>query len=188
MLVVCGGRVSEPGYLNQMKNVYRNNLLNIKVLSHGRAPINVVQYAAELKMKASREAQGTGDPYLEFDEVWCVLDVDEHESLNRARDLARAQNIHLAVSNPCFELWLLLHFRSQNSSITTSDVQRACRGYMPGYEKEVPFSKIDPSYDHALRRATALEVHHTKQNHLGANPSTDIYKITEKIRKRAYEQ
>jgi hypothetical protein len=49
------------------------------------------------------------------DEVWCVFDVDEHPKLAEARDQANANGIQLAVSNPCFELWLLLHFQEHRA-------------------------------------------------------------------------
>ena len=187
ILVVCGGKVSEPRYLSEMKKVYRNNLVQLTVVAQGRAPVNVVRHAAGLRGQAERTSGSMGDPYLHYDEVWCVLDVDDHASLQVAKELARNENIFLAISNPCFELWLLLHFVSQTATISTKDVQRACLKHMPTYKKEVPFAALDPLYPNALRRAKELEVHHIRRNSNGGNPSTEIYKIIEKIRRRPYE-
>ena len=64
-----------------------------------------------MKREAERVAKRQRDSYLAFDEVWCVHDVDDHPRLDEARIMARDNDISLAVSNPCFELWLLLHFR-----------------------------------------------------------------------------
>ncbi|MFL6141746.1 MAG: RloB family protein [Labedaea sp.] len=39
----------------------------------------------------------------DFDEIWCVVDVDQFD-LAAATSLARDRGIRLAVSNPCFEV------------------------------------------------------------------------------------
>jgi len=50
-----------------------------------------------------------------FDERWLVLDVDRWPS-HRLADVcqrALAKSYRLAISNPCFEVWLLLHVLAQ---------------------------------------------------------------------------
>jgi hypothetical protein len=187
ILVVCGGKISEPKYLAEVKKVYRNNLVQLTIVAQGQAPINVVQHAAGLRNQAEQRSGNVGDTYLHYDEVWCVLDVDDHASLRRAKELAQNENILLAISNPCFELWLLLHFVSQMAAISTKDVQRACLKHMPTYKKEVPFLALDRLYPDAVKRAKELEEHHSRRNSNGGNPSTEIYKIIEKIRRRPYQ-
>ena len=60
----------------------------------------------------------------DFDEIWCVFDTDAHENLPHAIEEARQSGIAVAVSNPCFELWLVLHVREQTAYIDRHDVQR----------------------------------------------------------------
>jgi len=51
----------------------------------------------------------------EDDQLWALLDTDHWikrnhvAGLNEARAVARQNGIRLAMSNPCFDLWLLLH-------------------------------------------------------------------------------
>lgn len=47
-----------------------------------------------------------------FEKVYCVIDRDNHHNFHEALDLA-ATNTKIAVirSYPCYEFWLLLHFR-----------------------------------------------------------------------------
>jgi hypothetical protein len=45
-----------------------------------------------------------------------VTDVDTHSRLDDAIRLANAADISLAVSNPCFEIWPLLHLRNHSAS------------------------------------------------------------------------
>ena len=49
----------------------------------------------------------------EEDEYWAVIDKDQWD-LERAAKQIREKGYRLAESYPCFELWLLLHFRELN--------------------------------------------------------------------------
>ena len=59
----------------------------------------------------------------DFDEVWCIFDTDEHKNLPHALNDAIQSRINVAVSNPCFELWLVLHVREQTRHIDRKEVQ-----------------------------------------------------------------
>ena len=54
-----------------------------------------------------------GMPICSMTKFGVYFDVDEHPGISDAKQMARASGIKLAISNPCFELWLLLHFREQ---------------------------------------------------------------------------
>jgi hypothetical protein len=51
----------------------------------------------------------------EDDQLWALLDTDHWiepnhvAGLNEARSIAKQNGIRIAMSNPCFDLWLLLH-------------------------------------------------------------------------------
>ena len=110
-----------------------------------------------MKREAEKEARGQRDDNLKYDEVWCVFDVDAHPHLPDAKQKAEANRIKMAISNPCFELWLLLHFQDQRAHIERDQVQSACRGHMPRYVKEVPFELVFPHHQEAVERAVALD-------------------------------
>ncbi|WET83152.1 RloB family protein [Amycolatopsis sp. QT-25] len=107
MLVVCGAEATEPGYFEGLKRARRNPALTIKIKAKRGDPDAVVKYAAGMRDRA----EGT------YDEVWCVVDVDEFD-LDRAAATARRLRIELAISNPCFEFWLLLHFEACSAPMT----------------------------------------------------------------------
>ena len=46
----------------------------------------------------------------DFDEVWALLDRDEHDGIPEAIRRAVKAGVEVAFSNPAFELVLLLHF------------------------------------------------------------------------------
>lgn len=62
------------------------------------------------------------DVSLPQDELWAVFDVDQQkvQSLAGAVQVAKSRGVRLAGSNPCFELWLLLHLTADVSSIPSS--------------------------------------------------------------------
>jgi hypothetical protein len=79
------------------------------------------------RLKERRDAL---DTHLEQDEYWAVFDVDRQASPQNIRGLTEAmQNANnrgqrLAGSNPCFELWLLLHVSADVSGIPSATDDR----------------------------------------------------------------
>src|SRR5690606_41139889 len=98
---------------------------------------------------AVADAKRHDDDNLSFDEVWCVFDVDEHPRVNDACQMARDNNIQVAVSNPCFELWLLFHFRDSPGAQSRHDVQKMLKKYLPKFDKHVVFDTLAPNYPDA---------------------------------------
>jgi hypothetical protein len=180
MLIVCEGTRTEPGYFNDLRHAERG-LVDLKI-SPGGVPRTLVERAVELKDAAEKDAKSRRDENLSYDEVWCVFDIDEHPGVPDAKQQARDNGIELAISNPCFELWMLLHFRDQRAYIDRSAVQGECAKYLPGYEKRVPFAKLHPKYGEALERAVALDAWQQTRGCEGLNPWTGIHRLTEKIR------
>lgn len=67
----------------------------------------------------------------ELDQLWLVIDTDHWSASSHVSNLdqviqqARHKGFHAAVSNPCFELWLLLHFTDDVSGIDVAVQPRA---------------------------------------------------------------
>lgn len=181
ILIVCEGEVTEPRYFNDLRNQTRS-LVDLRI-EHGGTPKSVVERAVQLKETAEKDAKRQKDENLKYDVAWCVFDVDEHPFLAEARQQARDNGINAAVSNPCFELWALLHFQDQTAHIDRHQVQRLCRRYMPRYEKQLPTEVLLDKYDDAVRRSTQLEEWHQTRGTNGDNPSTGVYELTNVILK-----
>jgi hypothetical protein len=145
LLVLCEGAVTEPKYFQAFRHEYRSQLVDVEVVPESGVPKTLVETAVERKKLADREARRYRDPYLKYDEVWCVFDVDEHPNLAEAKQQALANELHLAVSNPCFELWILLHFQDQRAHQGRAWIQAACRRHLLGFVKEVPYEQNQSS-------------------------------------------
>jgi hypothetical protein len=180
ILIVCEGTRTEPGYFNELRHTERIPIdLEIR---RGGVPKTLVERAVELKNAAKKDAKTRQDVNLLYDEVWCVFDIDEHPAVPDAKQQARDNGIELAISNPCFELWILLHFRDQRAHIDRAVVQRDCAKYLPDYEKAVPFAKLHPNYEEVVKRALDLDAWQQTRGGEGSNPSTGVHKLTEKIK------
>ncbi len=112
------------------------------------------------------------------DEYWCVFDVDEHTRLREALHLAEAHNIHVALSNPNFELWILLHHRGQTAALTKNDARRAVRDEL-GVEKSLSPALLEmlfAQHGEAAARAVELDALHVRNGSDG-NPSTGVPRL-----------
>ena len=127
-LVFCEGEKTEPAYLEALKRdpaVRDVASVDIRVdeETSGSVPLTLVEAAVKARARSSGEDG-------EIDEVWCIFDVEwprNHPNLNRARVRARESGVRVAVSNPCFELWLALHFEDQTAWLGTAAATRLRR-------------------------------------------------------------
>ena len=181
ILIVCEGVATEPEYFEEFCRDLRA-VVELVVDDRGGSPKTLVERAVEEKRVADRSAKRSGDPNARYSEIWCVFDVDAHPLVPEAKEQARAHGIRTAVSNPCFELWLLLHFQDQTAFIERNDAQAACRRHMPGFRKHAPYELLRDRYDAALARAIDLGQRNVLDGEPDKNPSTGVGSLTEAIR------
>jgi hypothetical protein len=181
ILIVCEGD-TEHDYFDGFWRAARNPRVTIHIPEEHGVPKTLVEIAKRLKNEAQSEAKRQGDDNLAFDSVWCVSDVDEHPNLPEARQMARDNGIELAISNPCFELWLLLHFRDNPGMQHRDNVRKMLVGYVPGYDKHVEYKTYADGYGQAVIRARRMDEAAESAIESGRNPTTGVYKLTELIR------
>ena len=106
-LIVTNGKVTEKEYFEKLVDLYglRGRVVIDKGAA-GRDPKTLVERAADLKAKEDKEARR--ERFDSWESVWAVTDVDGF-SMFAAQQLARQEAVGLAVSNPCFEVWLIDH-------------------------------------------------------------------------------
>jgi hypothetical protein len=134
ILIVCEDDVSAPNYLEALKKKFKLTAASIRIVGSGSRsqPIQVVTRAIEEKDKSQGEASGA-EP---FEQVWCVIDGDYGAKVKPARKLAIESGIQLAISTPCFEYWVLLHFQEYGTSENQcNDVIHVLKTHIPDYEK-----------------------------------------------------
>ncbi|MCX5502228.1 RloB family protein [Streptomyces sp. NBC_00053] len=124
-LIYCEGACTEDQYFKGLRTDLRSLPVAICLGGEHGEPKSLVRAAIDHQKRAPHSA---GDRWTEYDEVWCVIDVEApvpHEGLTAALKLARQHGVEVALSNPCFELWLLLHFKDMSGYCTSAAAQRA---------------------------------------------------------------
>ncbi|MGW4485546.1 RloB family protein [Amycolatopsis sp. NPDC004368] len=94
--------------------------------------------------------------------------------------VASRHGINLAISNPCFEYRLLLHFEACAAPMTRYvEVERRLREHVPGYRKSsLDLEDFARGVDDAVNRACADSADHE------INPSTQVGTLVAKIIRR----
>lgn len=185
ILAVCEGSVTEPRYIASYRDFARNALVDVNTTGGNTDPLSLVEETIERRDDAARLARQKGDRFLAYNEVWSVFDRDSHATFDEAKTLADRESVRLAVSNPCFELWLLLHYEHQGGHISCQEVIRTFQAYHPEYDKVMNFSELHDHYDDARQRARRLWRERRRAQDRGGNPSTRVYSLTEQIRQTA---
>jgi hypothetical protein len=178
IVIYCEGVASEPDYINGLKrlpHVYDNNAIVIEVDPRHGVPLTLVQRAADRKRTDE-----------EVDEVWCVFDVEapkKHPHLAKAVQMASDNGVRLAISNPCFELWLVLHFQDQRAYVTTEAVERGSRKIDGRKGKRLNPEAYMDRRGAAAQRAIALEKRHEADGTVFPedNPSSSMHRLLASI-------
>lgn len=182
ILVVCEGEVTEPQYFEAFRRWCRNPRVDVRVVGPAGVPFTLVTRARELKEGAEREAAAERDENIRYEEVWCVFDFDQHPRVREARQMAKDNGLRLAMSNACFELWLLLHLRENPGEQHRHRLQEMLAELMPGVrDKHLDFELLIPGYDDAFRRAERLEREALAAGEECRDPSTEVFHLTDSI-------
>lgn len=183
-LVFCEGTRTEPDYIKALSQepAVRDSAsveIRIDLNASGAVPLTLVNAAAEARSRSSHE-QG------EIDEVWCLFDVEwpqNHPNLPEARAKAERSDVRLAISNPCFELWLALHFGDRTAWLDNDAAGKLRGQHDKSSSKGLDGSKYMPRRAGAAQRARALTAKHagdgTEFPH--DNPSSGMYLFLEAI-------
>ena len=155
VLAFCEGKRTEVDYLKALKRQpevrdIASVAIEIDETAAGFDPLALVRKAAV----AHKDAK---DQRSEIDEVWCIFDVEQpkrHPRLNDAVALARERGVQIAVSNPCFELWLVLHFQERSAWLDTNDAERLLKQHDGTKGKGLDGAMYMPRRDEAARRAS----------------------------------
>lgn len=109
IVIASEGKDTERIYFQALASEYANPRVHVHILERGEdeqnnsSPEHVLKQLNDYKRDYSLE---------EDDELWLVIDKDrwtEAMLSHVAAECAQNDFMHMALSNPCFELWLLLH-------------------------------------------------------------------------------
>jgi hypothetical protein len=176
ILIVTEGAKTEVIYFDGIRRVYRRPKELWRIEPGGGHPQAIVDRTDQLVLEANR----VGDA---FDQVWWVFDVEApipHPGIDIIINKAESLRYRCAISHPCFELWLVLHFQNHTSALTSANAERLAKACGCEYaEKSFDFVKVWPLHEQAISNAMAL---HTRQvdahpRLIDRNPWTSVHEL-----------
>lgn len=186
-ILICEGENTEIAYFKALKAQYRGTQISIEYVAPAGVPITIMD-KVKTRMVDLRQEQRSNSS-AKADTVWAVFDQDEHLKVTEAIAGCEGSGAQVAYSNPCFEVWLILHHEDYHAADDHHQIQKR-------------YQKLDPTYDPNGSKTpdcAFLMNHVEKAEQFGENqckrreeedtpfgrPSTTVYKLTRAIRAAA---
>ena len=181
------GAVTERDYFAAMQEKMNKSLIQINYRGGIGVPLTVVEAALQhIKDLARTRKGGRKNSFEKNDEIWVIFDRDEHPSFVQAKDICEIKKINFIYCDPCFELWLVLHFQDCDAPTHRKEAQEMAKTLVPGYNPKIRktgnFDTIMPSLCAAEIRAKKQRLRRREEGKDDGNPSTNFYEFTEKFR------
>lgn len=179
LIIATEGRTTEKQYFAQ----FRNRRVQVKVIPTGEDNKSSPEYVLD-RLKYFRQEYN-----LEAnDELWLMIDVDrwQDKKLKTVTKEANNSGFQLAISNPCFETWLLCHYLLP--IVTTASCQEINeylkkelkKVHNSGYNKaKLNTDDFKPYVKQALKNAKQLD--NNPKNRWPNQIGTHVYKVVEQL-------
>ena len=184
LLIAEGHNVTESQYFKSFQNQYAG--YNIKFLIPGSTTDpegmlkKIERYWDEYDLNTDKGDIG-----------FIILDLDCDDSkAELIHALAeKSDKVQFVISNPCFEVWFMLHFKYSTRSMNGKEAVKEIKAFIPEYEKNLNvFPILEDKLESAIDNAKRLKKHYGA---IGAawpsnecNPMTDVPIVIEAIHKR----
>ncbi len=170
--IVVEGEKTEKIYFNKFRKMADLVATEVKVVqcTKGTSATQIVEKGIKLLEQE----------FPRIDEVWCVFDKEGRNcernfkaamQLVDSKNIPAGKHLHCAVSNPCFEFWILLHEEKTAKPFSNcSEVYRYLKKRLPIYTKtnRTEIEKICLNAHQAVQHAIWLRSQNVEC------PSTDV--------------
>lgn len=181
--IFCEGE-TETGYFKALSQRFKDSLL-IEPVPVGGVPMTVAQRAIEVAKRLKKSK----DSFTANDKVWAMFDRDEHPNFESAVSRCETSGVSVGRSNPCFELWLILHLELFDGPDNNAGVCARLRKLRPEYDpsscKRCNWEELIPHLHEAERRAEKQLEERSRDSSPYGRPSTTVGRLTAAIREAA---
>jgi len=140
-----------------------------------------------------------------YDELWLITDTDDYDNRENAiseliKKCEEDPLYHLSLSNPCFEIWAMLHFADLDDDVRSYDITHSENCTIKDYVKSFPVKRRpkkcktllasvhgnkQPIYENMIRRIKdAIPRAKKLKSCIPLDKDsicTDVYKLMEKL-------
>eukprot|EP01136_Pigoraptor_vietnamica_P019084 Opistho-1_new@66211 len=190
------GNDTEEIYFDEFKSseIFDDALIFLHLLKRPKTDTNSAPNHVFKKLK--KEAKDEYN-FKDTDELWMIIDTDRWKNIPEIISECKKQsNMFVAVSNPCFEFWLLLHIKNitdydenelalilKNAKVSNKKnyVDFKITEILGTYNKSNPKPELFfPTVDFAIEQAKQLDKNNDEYpEKLGSH----VYKVVEKLKK-----
>ena len=201
IILAFEGNDTEQVYFEDFKETYKNtdlfndDLIYLHLLNRPKSDTNSAPNHVFKKLK--KEAKDEYN-FKSTDELWMIIDTDRWKNIDEIiLECKKQGNMFVAVSNPCFEFWLLLHIKNINEYnlseqkliLKNGKTSKNSRTYVEKKIIEIlgAYNKSKPQTEYFLQNIENA----VNQAKLLNNPEEEypkklgsfVYKIIEKLKK-----
>lgn len=177
-LIYCEDECAGKQYFKGLRAELRSRPVQVCIGPRHGEPVTLVKDAIAHRDRAPQSPQ---DRCTAYDEVWCVMDVEAprpHPGIGEALELARNEGVSVALTNPCFELWILLHFSDITAYRTSKEAQRLLEAHdecrYSTVRKHLRYEPLASRYADARERARRLRERAGSADPLRENPWVNV--------------
>ncbi len=183
-------------YFEEFKEseIFNNDLIYLHLLKRPKSDTNSAPNHVFNKLK--KEAKDEYN-FERNDELWMIIDTDRWKNIEEmVLECERQENMFVAVSNPCFEFWLLLHIKdiseysseeielilqNRKVSLNRNYVDSKIAEILGSYNKSNPKPELFiPTIESAIKQAKNLNI---SDENFPKSLGSFVYKIVEKLKK-----
>ncbi len=174
--------VTEEDYLAQdalQKHVSAKGEVSLKRIRRHPGQTDPSKLVREMRGALAKSDVRPGD------EAWIIIDVDTWTSDQMQDALTwerEREGCHVAISNPKFELFLVMHFEQPRGCSSAPIIDRRLKHHWPNYCKRVPPRKFDLE---EIRQAVAYASAGctAPDNSIPAPGQTTVYRLIKRLTK-----
>lgn len=184
IIIFTEGKNTEPHYFACLVRSFEGALIELEIIEAAGVPKTIADKAVE-RLRTLRRAHRKSS-FEDRDVVWAVFDRDSHPLFTEAVAQCQKNGVGTAISDPCFELWLLLHLREYDAPDDRHKLQKLLAAERPEYDpnagKKVRCSDLVHAVVEAEARAERQLARRMEEGGKFVRPYTTVYELTRQIR------
>ncbi len=186
-VIYCEGQNTEPRYFQDVRAAYGN----LSLIETPSVPSDAAKLVREAIRRTKVEHLGKGrrkpsNSFEQSDQVWAVFDHDDRRNFDDAIHRCKIHGVRVGWSNPCFELWLILHITEFEKPDASKAVCRHLSTLNPTYDpdrrKVCKWAELGELVIAAEKRAEMQLARREKEGDPSGRPSTTVGQLTKEIR------
>ena len=177
LVIACEGEKTEAEYLSF--SCFQNSRVKLCIVPSKDGKSSPIHVLENLKEEVEKYDLKPGD------QIWIVIDTDRWTFETQLKPLLNAKirkfPVNIAVSNPCFELFLYLHFSPMPTAPVKDSrtMEKMLRSSLGQYSKSnLAEETYAPHIQNAIQEAEKTEY---GSDSLPLNPGTDVGKLIKTI-------